>query len=573
MRRFKIFVIILAVIIGLAGYWKYRENVYSKEVLKLEILGPPETTLLQVAEYAVKYKNNGNFNLEDAKLVFECPKNSLECLVAGKEESPEEKKSLRKEFLLQTIYPGEEKTFSFKTRLLGKENETKEAKATLSYRPKNLKALYSSSTTFTTQIRPVLLNFEFDLPSKAESGRELKFFLNYFSSLDYPLSNIGVKVEYPSEFQFLESKPQALEKTDFEIKSLNKTEGGRIEINGLLTGNAGEQKIFRAVFGIWKEGEFIVLKEAMRGVEIIEPSLYISQLINGKPDYFAQIGDFLHYEIYFRNLGGKPFENLSLIAKLKGGLFDLSTIKSDLGENTSGDNTIVWDWKKVPDLKFLDSGKEGKIEFWVNLKQVFISSRNKESDKEMKPGENLSVTNEIIFPDQTKKEFLTKINSKLILTQKGYIEDEIFGSPGPLPPRVGEKSYFTVIWQVENFYNKIGNAKLKAVLSPLAELTGKIFPENAAFTFDSNSRELLWQIGDLEPGQEKKVQLAFQIALTLKEEEKLATPLMTPAEISGEDKWTNQILSTKTLPLYTNFSEMFIGEGIIPYSTSSSTGE
>ena len=524
----------------------------------MEILGPTETTLLQEIEYAVKYKNNGNFNLEEAKLVFECPKNSLECSVAGKEKSPEEKKSLRKEFSLSTIYPGEEKIIRLKTRLLGKENETKEAKATISYRPKNLKALYDSSTTFTTQIKQVLLNFEFDFPSKAESGREFKFSLNYFSNLDYPLSNIGVKVEYPSEFQFLESKPQSLEKTDFEIKSLNKTEGGRIEINGLLTGNAGEQKIFRAVFGIWKEGEFIVLKEAMRGVEIIEPSLYISQLINGKPDYFAQIGDFLHYEIYFRNLGTKPFENLSLIAKLKGGLFDLSNIKSDSGENTSGDNTIVWDWKKVPELKFLDSGKEGKIEFWVNLK----------SDEQPGPGENPSVTDEIIFPGQTKKEFLTKINSKLILTQKGYIDDEIFGSPGPLPPRVGEKSYFTVVWQVENFYNKIGNAKVKAVLSPLAELTGKIFPENAALTFDSNSRELLWQIGDLEPGTEKKVQLAFQLALNLKEAERFSTLLMTPAEISGEDKWTNQILSTKTLPLYTNFSEMIIGEGIMPYSTS-----
>ncbi len=558
MRKLKIFIIILAVIIGLAGYWKYRENVYSKEILKLEILGPAEAQLLQEVEYTVKYKNNGNFNLEEVKLVFKCPKNSLECLVAGKEESPEEKKSLRKEFSLSTIYPGEEKIIKFKTRLLGKENETKEAKATISYRPKNLKAIYESSTTFTTQIKPILLNFEFDLPSRAESGRELKFSLNYFSNLDYPLSNIEVKVEYPSGFQFLESNPQALEKTDFEIKSLNRTEGGRIEINGLLTGQAGEQKIFRAVFGIWKEGEFIVLKEAMRGVEIIEPALYISQIINGKPDYFAQIGDLLHYEIYFRNLGREPFENLSLIAKLKGGLFDLSTIKSDSGENAAGDNTIVWDWKKVPELKFLDSGKEGKIEFWVNLK----------SDEQLKPGENPSVSNEIIFPGQTKKEFLTKINSKLILTQKGYIEDEIFGSPGPLPPRVGEKSYFTIIWQVENFYNRIGNTKVKAVLSPLAELTGKIFPENAPFTFDSNSRELLWQIGDLEPGAEKKIQLAFQIALNLKEEEKFSTLLMTPAEISGEDKWTNQILSTKTLPLYTNFSEVIIGEGIMPYSTS-----
>ncbi len=524
----------------------------------MEILGPAEAQLLEEAEYAVKYKNNGNFNLEDAKLVFECPKNSLECLAALEEEPGKEQKSLRREFPLLTIYPGEEKTIRIKTRLLGKEGEILQAKAALSYRPKNLKAVYERSTTFTTQIKKVLLNFEFDLPSKTEAGRELKFSLNYFSNLDYPLTDIGIKVEYPSGFQFVESKPKALGKSDFEVKSLNKTEGGRIEVKGILQGGIGEQKIFRAIFGIWREDEFVVLKEAARGVEITEPSLYISQLINGSPDYVARLGDLLHYEIYFKNLGKNPFDNLSVIAKLQGEPFDFQTIKSDSGENTAGDNTVIWDWKRVPELKFLDSGKEGKVEFWINLK----------SDEQPLPSEGLIVKNEIIFPGQTKKEFITKVNSKLLIAQKGYIGDNFFNSLGPLPPFPQQKSYFTIVWAVQNLYNPAGNAKVKAVLSPLAELTGKIFPQTTAFTFDSDSRELLWQIGDLEPGQEKKAELAFQVALTIKEEEKGPTSLISEAEISGEDKWTEQLLSGTSPPIYTTFNEAIIGEGIMPYSTS-----
>ncbi len=558
MKKLIIFIIIFGCALGAIGYWYYQKNFYSKEVLKLEILGPAEAKLLEEVEYAVKYKNNGNFNLEDAKLVFECPQNSLECSVIGKEETDDERKVLRKEFPLTTIYPGEEKTIRLKARLLGKEDETKEAKATISYKPKNLKAVYEGTTTFTTQIKQVLLNFEFDLPSRAESGRELKFSLNYFSNLEYPLSDIGVKVAYPSGFQFISSKPKALEKTDFGIKSLNRTEGGRIEIDGFLSGEVGEQKIFRAIFGTWRDGEFVVLKEAMRGVEITEPSLYISQLINGRSDFTAEVGDLLHYEIYFRNLGKSPFENLSIIAKLKGDPFDLQSIKSDSGENAVGDNTIVWDWKKIPELKFLDSGTEGKVEFWVNLK----------SGEQLKQGGNFSVSDEIIFPDQTKKDFLTKVNSRITLTQKGYIGDDIFNSLGPLPASPLQKSYFTIVWEAQNFYNPVGNVKVKAILSPLAELTGKISPQTTAFTFDSNSRELVWQIGDLEPGQEKKTQLVFQIALTLEEEEITPTLLISPAEISGEDTWTNQTLSAAALPLYTGFSEGIISEGIIPYSTS-----
>ena len=56
--------IILAVLAGAIGVWYYQKNIYSKETLKLEILGPLTAELGQEIEYTVKYKNNGNVRLE-----------------------------------------------------------------------------------------------------------------------------------------------------------------------------------------------------------------------------------------------------------------------------------------------------------------------------------------------------------------------------------------------------------------------------------------------------------------------------------------------------------------------------
>jgi len=178
-NRFIFSIIILAVLAGVIGYWNWQRNIYSKEVLKLEILGPREVDFLEEIEYIVKYKNNGAVRLEEPRLIFEYPKQVI---------LPENRTSFQ-EITLDDIYPGEEKTISFKARLLGKEGENLVAKASLSYRPKNLKARYESATTFTTTIKQVPLTFEFDLPSKIESGKNFTFRINYFSNLDYPLTD------------------------------------------------------------------------------------------------------------------------------------------------------------------------------------------------------------------------------------------------------------------------------------------------------------------------------------------------------------------------------------------------
>ena len=518
-------VIILAVLAGAIGVWYYQRNVYSKEILKLEILGPNEAELAQEIEYTVKYKNNGNIRLEEPRLVFEYPEYSLF----------QEGESIRKEIILEDIYPGQEQTFSFKTRLLGKEGEMKKAQAWLNYQPKNLKARYESETSYSTQIKSVPLTLEFDLPSKIDSGKEISFKLNYFSNVNYPLSNLGIKVEYPTDFEFQSSRPQALEKTDWEIGLLNKAEGGRIEITGNLKGEVGEQKQFKARLGSWQAGEFVLLKEVIRAVQIVTPSLYISQQINNNPQYIANPGDTLHYEVFFKNIGNDVFTNLFLVAKLEGNLFDFQTLKAPLGDFEPGDNSIIFDWRKVSKLQFLEVGEEGRVEFWVELKDDWpMPSPN---DKNQVIRTNISLS-------QAQKEFVTKVNSKLEIIQKGYYQDEVFGNTGIIPPEVGKPTTYTIIWQAKNYYNDVKNTRVKAILGNQVRLTGKIFPEGTNLTFDSSSREVVWKIEDLDAGQGvfgPGPSVAFQISLTSGSFQQGTTPeLIGEAEITGEDQFTEQ---------------------------------
>jgi len=544
-RKFIIFLILLAAISGLVGFWNWQRNIYSKEILKLEILGKEEVAVAEEFEYIVKYKNNGTVRLEEPRLTFEYPKYSI----------LEEGKSLRQELgakeLGEAIYPGEEKTFHFKVRLLGKEGETRIAKAWLSYRPKNLKARYESATTFTTQIKSVPLTFEFDLPSKIESGKDLKFRLNYYSNIDYPLLNLRLVAEYPPGFEFLESAPPSLEKVEWELPLLNRAEGGRIEISGKIRGEVREQKMFKAKLGIWQEGEFIVLKEILKGVEIIQPALWVFQQINGSSKYTANPGDLLHYEIFFKNVGGETLFDLSLVTTLIGDIFDFQTLKAPEGEFSLGDNSIVWEWRRVRALQFLEPGEEGKVEFWVKIKKDW-------------PIPSLAGKTEIknrIYLSQVKEEFSNKVNSKLEIFQKGYFESEVWENFGPIPPKVGEGTTYTIIWQAKNYYNEVKDVKVKAALPPNVKLTGKIFPEEEMekFAFDSQSREIVWNIGNLKVGQgvlNPAPNISFQIEFIPEEIQRGSIPnLISEAKVTGEDSWTGMTLEAISAAINTTLPD------------------
>lgn len=548
MKKFTILIIILAVIVGIFGFYYYQRNIYSKDILKLEILGQAEAELLQEVKYIVKYKNNGNVRLEEPELIFDYPSNSI----------PVDGTSLRvikeSEELGGVIYPGQEKTFTFTGRLLGREGELKEARADLSYRPKNLKARYASKTSFATIIKKVPLNFDFDLPSKIESGKELKFRLNYFSNVAEPLSGLRVIIGYPSGFEFIDSIPQSLEKIEWDIGLLNKAEGGRVEISGKLMGEVGEEKVFRAKIGSWRDGEFILLKEVTRGITIVKPALYIIQQINNNPKYVANPGDLLHYEIFFKNIGEEFLTDMFLLATLSGLPFDFKTIQAPEGDFTPGDSSIIWDWRKVRDLQLLPPQSEGKIEFWVKLKDEWEIKSADDKNPEIKT---------TVFLSQVREEFAHKVNSQLIISQKGYFDDEIFGNSGPLPPKVGETTTYTMSWQVKNYYNELKNLKVKAVLPQNVNLTGKIFPEEQTdkITFDSQSREIVWNVGDLLVGQgilTPAPNMAFQISFVPEMNQRGQVPeLISEARITGQDQWTGEIITATASAINTALPDDF----------------
>ncbi|MDD4409911.1 MAG: hypothetical protein PHW52_04660 [Candidatus Pacebacteria bacterium] len=512
---------------------------FDKGVLKLEIIAPDKVDVGQEFEYVVKYKNNGSITLNSPEMYFEYPNGAII------EESDSRVKKVGSDDLGGNIYPGQERTMKFKARLLGKEGETKDAKVRVNFQPQDLKIRNEAESSFTIILDKLPLDLTLDIPQKSGAGKAVTIRVSYTSNVSYPLKDLSCLMEYPADFQFSYAKPNGIDNKQWDEPILNESDSKKIEIGGILNGEPQDQKVFKAKLGVWQDGNFIVLKEAIRGVAMVAPSVRFTEKINNQEGYNINMGDRLHYEIYFSNAGDEELKDQALIIKLEGSSLDYNSIKALEGVYQKGDNSLIWDGNQLPELQSLKPGEEGKIEFWI--------STNKDDMMKNSSDKNPFVKTKITL-GQIKQEFLNKVNTKLIAIQNLYTDSRYFSDSGPNPVKAGTKTTYTVEWKVKNLYNDVSNAKVMTILPSGLRFNQENYkvPEGTKLSFDEGTRQLTWEIGSLPAGtgiiSSEKI-CAFQLSI---EPQTTDTDILLigSSQLSGSDLWTNNNVSISTDPIY-----------------------
>ena len=146
-----------------------------------------------------------------------------------------------------------------------------------------------------------------------------------------------------------------------------------------------------------------------------------------------------------------------------------------------------------------------------------------------------------------QNQFTVKVNSKLALNMKGYYNDRLLPNSGPLPPRVGQKTTYTIYWQILNSSNDLSNVKVEAYLPSYVRWEGNIFPKDENIKYDASSGKVIWQIGKLASGAgflSPVRQAAFQVGFTpsLGQVGNLAVIMQAP-KAAGDDNFTGAQLT------------------------------
>lgn len=503
----------IIIFLAIAGLFFWRGlTSFDKDKVKLEIKGAERIVSGEEITYLVKYQNQTRLDLTSIKLVFHYPDQSI----------PLETEDLVQTIDLPDLAVGQENQIELPVRVIGLQDETKKAWAELSYQPSKIISAFTNQAEFSTKIISVPLILDLDLPNKLVSGQSFNFSLKYLNQGEVSFDDLQIQLDYPAGFTFQAAEPQPLEEDRiWSLGDLMAGQEGKIFIQGNIQGEEGQVKSFQAQLGLFKEEQFIPMAETVSALEISLSPLSVSQTVNGTTDYITQAGQKLTYQIDYENTTNVAIRDVNITSKLESPALDLTSLELAQGSFDGASQIITWKASNLPALEFLGPHQAGQLTFSVKVKNPLPIANY--SDKNFKiintvkidsPQPPLSLKDiEIVGQSQT----ITKVASQLTLQAKGYYSDDLIPNSGPIPPRVGQTTTYTIKWRLINTANDLELVKIEAFLPPHVQWQNKISPTNVDLEYDSQTGRLVWQVGDLPAATGILLpvkQVAFQVAIT-----------------------------------------------------------
>ncbi len=545
----------IAVFLIVAGFmiWQGLTS-FDKDKVELKIKGPERVVGGEEVQFTIEYKNNTRLVLENIQLIVHYPDNSI---VNGEQKSVET-------INLPELNIGQENKVELLVRIIGLKEEAKKVWVELNYQPFNLSSRYTNKDEFSTTIVSVPLVLDFDLPERLIDNQTFDFSLRYLNQADVPFDNLQVRLEYPDGFSFQSAQPAPIEEDKvWAISNLIANEQGKIFIRGTIQGEKGTTKSFKAQLGILKDDQFIPYTETVSAVNISSSPLLISQTVNNSTNYIAQAGEKLTYRINYQNTTDLGIKNVIITSQLESKVLDLSSLELGDGSFDGSNQTITWNASNLPDLEYLGPFQEGQITFSVEVKDPLPVDNY--TDK------NFTVENKIRINSSEKplslasvdiageSQSIIKIASQITLQAKAYYYDDLITNSGPIPPRVGQTTAYTIKWRLVNSSNDLNQVKVEAFLPPHVQWNNRISPTNANLKYNSQTGKVTWSVGDLPAATGILLpvkEIAFQISIT----PSLANlgslvELIGQSQVFGQDGFVNLELTDKDILIDTDLPD------------------
>lgn len=546
--------VVLAVIIY--GYLFWARSNFSASAVTVSIEAPETFKAQEKVELQIKLKNNSKFELHNVAVYVTLPEFlSFEGESGGEKKVEFENLAKKKESVkIITVFANETQ----KEGLI---------KARAEYTPKNLNGAFESVGSKQISVASLPLTVIFDIPQKAVNGQQLRGSFHFVAEHELESLPLAARIILPEDFSLGDAEPKPKDTTTWIFEKIEPKETYEVDFEGIIKGHESETKKFSLLFGsINNENVFSEQYRVFREVQISSAPLEFLQTVNGsalrqgsgqagspqdgKSEYASLPGEKLNFRIDYKNKSGVDIEDATLTAQFSGDYFDFNSLNTGSGYFNSGTKTIVWNKDFMPELSALEKDESGSVEFFISLKDNIIPKTYRDKNISLKSTAIIDSSKTPLalrgLSLRAESTAQIKLRTSLELESRAHYYEGPFSNSGPIPPRVGEKTTYTISWQIKNSFNEMSDVRIEVPLSRDVVFEEKTYPFANKLSYDSQAHSVVWDIGGLSWGLGyifPVESVAFQVSLTPTDEMRGKTvELADRAKVSGTDTFTDEFI-------------------------------
>ncbi len=517
-KKFFIFsVIFLIGAIIFAGFsFFYGNNTISNDNIEISVLGSSFATGGEELPLVIEIENKNNSAMLSVDLIAEYPKDAK-----GKTE--------RSRLSLGDISSNSTKSQNISLVLFGEQGTINKIKFEVEYRIANSNAILVKEKYYEVTINSTPINLSIDAPSDISPNEEITLKTKVSLNGSKVMQKVLVRVDYPIGFQFSSSIPApTFGNNTFFLGDLSPGVEQEIIVKGKMVDvEDGEEKSFRVWSGTQSsedKKEIAKVLNSFAHIVLIKRAFIEARISIGntyQKEYTVESRDSIQVGIDWANNLDTKVSDFEIRAKLSGNVLDRKRIVVQDGFYDSATDEIIWDKNSYTKFKSIEPGETGGVYFSLSSLPLYSSFDGLVSSPSISISSVVSGRqalegniNEQVKSGETK---VIKIITDMSFAVKSAYNSTLIKNTGPIPPKVGKETSYTITWSISNTANSISKAEIRSKIPSWIKWKGVISPSSESITYDQNTREIVWNAGRVNRGAGLTTtarEVSFQLSFT-----------------------------------------------------------
>ncbi len=547
-------VVFFIIAILVAGYISFSGgNIISSDNISVTVLGQTSAAAGEPISLDINVANRNAVDLQLVDLVIQYPQGT-KTADGNNQDLPRDRISLG------SISAGQTVRKTIQAILYGQQGDSENIGISVEYRLAGSNAVYHADKTYQLAISSSPVSLVIDSLKEINSGQELVLTATLNSNSTNIIKGLLLKTDFPPGFQYESATPTpSFGNNTWTIGDLEPNGTREFKITGKVSGQDNDQRVFRFSTGTEGVGGSGVIGtafiETTQAVVIHKPFLGTALTLDGSSDdpYVTLQHHTINGEIKWSNNLTDSLQDIVIDAAITSPYLNQFSVSADNGGfYNSNTNTVEWNSEQNDSLLSVSPGQAGKVSLMFASND--LSGQLGSSVKN--PTINISISvkgrrfNENNVPEDITGTLsrTIKLSANLSLDAETSHDQSVFQNTGPVPPKIGSATSYTITWKASDNLNDVKNAYVTATLPNYVDWLRQVSPSDSPLTYNPVTRQLRWDIGSLPSGTgygSSPKQVSFMVSITPSASQITKAPdLVSDITLFGGDTFTGKEVQT-----------------------------